>query len=131
MAWALKVVVAGLSVAVLMAVGGTASAAEGDPPSTADPAPTVERLDDLAGDFSAFGPCNYNGGHPTVALGSRGMAVSQVQCLLRHYHGHRQLTIDGVFGRGTHDSVRWFQGTKGLATDGIVGPKTWAKLYNQ
>ncbi len=38
------------------------------------------------------------------------------------------LTLDGKFGRKTQARVREFQGNTGLNTDGIVGPKTWAKL---
>jgi murein L,D-transpeptidase YcbB/YkuD len=35
---------------------------------------------------------------------------------------------DGVFGRRTESAVKQFQGDKGLAADGIVGPQTWAAL---
>lgn len=35
---------------------------------------------------------------------------------------------DGVFGRGTYESVINFQRDNGLATDGLVGAQTWAKI---
>jgi peptidoglycan hydrolase-like protein with peptidoglycan-binding domain len=36
--------------------------------------------------------------------------------------------IDGVYGPKTETAVRAFQSVSGLEVDGIVGPKTWAKL---
>ncbi|HLK04847.1 MAG TPA: peptidoglycan-binding protein [Candidatus Acidoferrum sp.] len=38
------------------------------------------------------------------------------------------LTVDGVFGRDTEAAVIRFQNEHGLASDGIVGPITWAAL---
>ena len=37
--------------------------------------------------------------------------------------------VDGSFGNDTHAAVLKFQADNGLETDGIVGPKTQAKLY--
>lgn len=36
---------------------------------------------------------------------------------------------DGIFGNGTLDAVKRFQKANGLAVDGIVGEKTWSKLF--
>ena len=36
--------------------------------------------------------------------------------------------IDGVYGPKTEAAVRAFQSVSGLVVDGIVGPRTWAKL---
>ena len=36
---------------------------------------------------------------------------------------------DGVFGKMTDQAVRNFQKDNGLVVDGIVGPKTWEKLF--
>jgi len=45
-------------------------------------------------------------------------------------NGYRpKLEADGDFGIKTHRGVRWFQKNNGLMRDGIVGPKTWAKLF--
>jgi peptidoglycan hydrolase-like protein with peptidoglycan-binding domain len=38
------------------------------------------------------------------------------------------LEADGVFGSGTESAVKKWQAANGLAADGIVGPKTLAKL---
>jgi peptidoglycan hydrolase-like protein with peptidoglycan-binding domain len=42
--------------------------------------------------------------------------------------GGKPLATDGVFGALTEKVVKVFQDHRGLATDGVVGPKTWAKL---
>lgn len=37
---------------------------------------------------------------------------------------------DGVFGKMTQAALRRFQQTNGLEVDGVVGPKTWQKLFS-
>jgi|GEM_PF-3692196 len=37
--------------------------------------------------------------------------------------------IDGAFGTDTYNSVVSFQNLFGLVPDGVIGPATWAKLY--
>lgn len=59
-------------------------------------------------------------------VGTRGERVKSVQYLLNQ---HKVTTeVDGSFGDLTDGNVKKFQGNKGLVQDGIVGPKTWAKL---
>ncbi len=41
---------------------------------------------------------------------------------------HPKLAEDSIFGPKTEATVKQFQGTKRLTTDGIVGPKTWNAL---
>jgi len=53
--------------------------------------------------------------------GSKGDEVKALQGLLKLY-------VDGIFGSQTEEAVKLFQVKKGLKTDGIVGPKTWALL---
>jgi hypothetical protein len=56
---------------------------------------------------------------PVLRVGSSGPEVAQVQTWL---------FADGLFGVGTFDAVRAFQKKHGLSADGVVGPRTWAKL---
>lgn len=57
----------------------------------------------------------------TIKKGSRGYDVWLLQHALNLY-------TDGIFGSLTDEAVRLFQKENGLVVDGIVGPKTWAKL---
>jgi len=57
----------------------------------------------------------------------RGMAVLELQQLLGSL-GFDPGRLDGVFGSNTEMAVRAFQERNGLDVDGIVGPKTRAKL---
>ena len=63
----------------------------------------------------------------TLRKGSRGSDVTYLQQCLGT-KGYAVGTIDGIFGIKTFSAVRVFQEDNGLAVDGIVGPKTWAKL---
>lgn len=65
--------------------------------------------------------------YPTVRLGSRGSAVLALQKALKA-KGFSPGPLDGVFGQGTLAAVRRFQGSRKLATDGVVGPNTWKAL---
>lgn len=61
-----------------------------------------------------------------LRLGSIGPGVRDVQGLL--VHAGYSLKVDGDFGPATRDAVKEFQRSVGLTPDGIVGPKTQAKL---
>lgn len=63
----------------------------------------------------------------TVRLGSRGTEVRNLQAELKAA-GLLGGKIDGVFGRQTLTAVKKFQAKYRLAQDGVVGPRTWAKL---
>lgn len=58
---------------------------------------------------------------PVLRQGSKGDDVRTVQRLL-------VVKIDGDFGPITDQAVKDFQKKQKLTVDGIVGPKTWAKL---
>ncbi|MFC5031836.1 DUF1906 domain-containing protein [Streptomyces sp. So13.3] len=67
------------------------------------------------------------GSTPIVRIGSTGTAVARVQRALTAALG-RTITIDSTFGAGTDNAVRDYQSTRGLPSDGIVGPATWSAL---
>jgi len=61
-----------------------------------------------------------------IAFGSYGGDVKLLQEVLNN-NGY-QLTVDGIYGKKTEAAVKDFQSKNGLKADGIVGPKTIAKL---
>jgi peptidoglycan hydrolase-like protein with peptidoglycan-binding domain len=65
--------------------------------------------------------------HPTIKKGSQGAAVklAQKRLVMRWYNPG---PIDGKFGAKTEKAVKEYQGHRGLTADGIIGPKTWARL---
>lgn len=73
--------------------------------------------------FCGFANSSYQ---EKVRYGSRGQAVMYLQCILRDV-GYG-VTVDGVFGRHTLNSVKDWQGRRGLDIDGVVGPITWHSL---
>ncbi|MBL4936260.1 peptidoglycan-binding protein [Clostridium sp. YIM B02515] len=58
--------------------------------------------------------------------GSKGNDVKTLQTLLNS-NGYK-LSVDGIFGNLTLTAVKDYQGKNGLAVDGMVGPKTLAKI---
>ncbi len=66
-------------------------------------------------------------GTKDLRLGSEGSAVSQLQKNLAAL-GFYAYGIDGSFGPKTYDAVVKFQKSRGLKTDGVVGPITQAAL---
>jgi peptidoglycan hydrolase-like protein with peptidoglycan-binding domain len=62
----------------------------------------------------------------TVQRGDLGPAVDAVQLLMAE--AGYPLEADGRFGAATEQAVAEFQGTRGLRTDGVVGPRTWSEL---
>lgn len=65
--------------------------------------------------------------NPTLKQGASGAAVKTLQQALAKA-GFSPGAADGQFGPKTAAAVKAFQKAKGLVADGIVGPKTWAKL---
>jgi hypothetical protein len=64
-----------------------------------------------------------------VSQGSNGQAVRAVQKLLKDKYGYA-IAVDGIFGPQTANAVKDFQTSKGLTSDGIVGPNTWKSLIS-
>lgn len=79
-------------------------------------------------------PADENGGGCEVTLavlksGSRGEAVKALQLLLiGRGCSCGSCGADGIFGGGTLAAVKAYQSARNLDVDGIVGPKTWARL---
>ena len=66
---------------------------------------------------------------PELSSGSSGKSVKALQILLIGYNcSCGSAGADGIFGNGTRSAVLKYQKQNGLSQDGIVGPKTWAKL---
>jgi N-acetylmuramoyl-L-alanine amidase len=64
---------------------------------------------------------------PVLKVGSEGQAIPDLQFRLQTL-GYYNLPINTNFGKVTRSAVQRFQKNNGLQSDGIVGPKTWAKL---
>jgi peptidoglycan hydrolase-like protein with peptidoglycan-binding domain len=64
---------------------------------------------------------------PILKKGSKGNPVRRAQKRLT-LGGWDTGGVDGVFGTNTEAAVKKFQGDRGLAVDGIVGPQTWAEI---
>jgi peptidoglycan hydrolase-like protein with peptidoglycan-binding domain len=93
-----------------------------EPTNTPEPQVTNEPTATASPEPTAFVVPDW----PLVRVNDEGPLVFAIQHLLRA-HGYN-LSVDGKFGLQTRGQVVAFQGDKGLATDGIVGPQTWAKL---
>ncbi|MCR8871643.1 peptidoglycan-binding domain-containing protein [Peribacillus frigoritolerans] len=63
---------------------------------------------------------------PTLKKGSRSSYVRDLQQSLKDVKYH--VSVDGIFGTQTQNVVREFQVDHNLASDSIVGSKTWAAL---
>ncbi len=65
-------------------------------------------------------------GMPILKEGASGAAVENLQSMLNK--NGASLDADGQFGPKTTKAVKDFQASRGLAADGVVGPKTWTEL---
>ena len=93
----------------------------------------VARLAELDSEGSTFGIGTVP---PNIVLrqGSTGGEVILLQYILDYiaqfYPVIGPPVMDGVFGPGTAASVRDFQRMMNMTQDGVVGPATWAALYD-
>lgn len=76
-----------------------------------------------------------SGGSGYLGLGSKGPRVAELQSLLRNRGYSISYGADAssrsVFNSQTLAAVRSFQGSNGLAVDGVAGPRTMAALRGQ
>ena len=63
----------------------------------------------------------------TYRQGSTGEQVRIIQTKLKNW-GYYDGAVDGIFGSGTAEAVRYFQRKNGLTADGIAGPATLKAL---
>jgi peptidoglycan hydrolase-like protein with peptidoglycan-binding domain len=69
------------------------------------------------------------GDTPTLRQGAAGSAVRRLQRSLTAALGSA-VAIDGAFGPNTETAVRGYQTSRGLGSDGVVGPATWGALQD-
>lgn len=72
-----------------------------------------------SGSSSSSSPKNLR----TVKRGSKGKSVKAIQ----KYLG---LSVDGIFGEKTEETLKRWQNHNGLTPDGIAGPKTYKKMFS-
>jgi uncharacterized protein (TIGR02594 family) len=64
-----------------------------------------------------------------LKLGSKGADVERMQTLLNSLlQPSPRLTVDGDFGKKSHEALIRFQTSRRLTADGVVGPATWKAL---
>ncbi len=66
---------------------------------------------------------------PILQIGFAGLAVKELQKLLKQRVHDADIKIDGIFSESTKRTVQLFQYRVFLKTDGIVGTNTWEALY--
>ena len=82
-------------------------------------------------------PNGVPGTYPGTILrvGSTGIYVKEMQFYLSiladFYPSIPKIAFDGIFGQATRTAVIAFQNQFGLSADGLVGPQTWAAIYQQ
>ena len=66
---------------------------------------------------------------PTIRKGNKNIYVKQLQDMLQKLGYNLGICgVDGDYGTQTEKAVKEFQRDKGLAQDGVCGPKTWAAI---
>jgi hypothetical protein len=67
---------------------------------------------------------------PMIGKGDEGPDVEDLQTMLNwSLRPNPHLTTDGDFGTLTESATMAYQGSRGLAADGIAGQQTWTALY--
>lgn len=82
----------------------------------------------------AAAPVSPRPAKPTLRIGSRGAAVTELQNRINRWLasapwiGVAALKRDGIFGPKTRAAVIALQRAMSLGVDGVVGPQTWTRL---
>jgi peptidoglycan hydrolase-like protein with peptidoglycan-binding domain len=103
----------------------------GTPQPASSPAPTSPPTTSAPATTAAPGQCDdYVGADNDYPIRrcEQGAPVHGVQLML--IHRGFDIEADGYFGQATDAAVRQFQANAGVAVDGLVGPNTWAALYD-
>lgn len=64
----------------------------------------------------------------TIRYGDYGEEVIVLQSHLKELNFYNFDVLNGLFDKETEKAVKEFQKANSLTVDGIVGPKTWAKI---
>jgi zinc D-Ala-D-Ala carboxypeptidase len=65
-----------------------------------------------------------------LRLGTSGADVKELQIRIAGFTASHDVVVpDGAFGQKTHDALRRFQSSYGLAADGVAGATTYSKIY--
>lgn len=72
--------------------------------------------------------CKNNGRQVFFQSGSRGDEVRRIQAQITRW-GFPGVKVDGVYGPETARAVAGFQRALGAKPDGVIGPVTWALLF--
>jgi hypothetical protein len=113
-----------LLIAILAAAGVFSSSKAAAPPVTTPTTPPPPKTTSAATTSTtpaATAPTQ------TLSPGATGSEVKTLQQALKSL-GYDPGTPDGNYGPSTESAVSKFQAANGLATDGVVGPATLAKL---
>jgi hypothetical protein len=96
---------------------------------------TYEQLRSLLGGAASDG---WNAAsHPTIQRGSTGPYVTEWQTDLLNVSQKQNIAglnpqgVDGIFGPHTEAATRSYQWSRGLVSDGIVGPITWTCMHDR
>jgi hypothetical protein len=79
------------------------------------------RVDWLLPGLNGTAPQSPTTSRPTIRRGDAGALVALVQRFLG-------VADDGAFGEHTEAAVRRYQAMRGLAVDGVCGPRTWQEM---
>ena len=69
----------------------------------------------------------YDGSDPETGP----TVIEHLQLMLNERGGFPLVTVDGVFGPTTAQSVKHYQQNENLTVDGIVGRQTWTSLLSK